>query len=432
MNEIINLLIYSAVNFIDIYVLIRFLDLFLESGMKNKKLRYTAILLYWFISNTQYFYINNLMFNLLFVLSLTLAFALIIYRQSLWKKVIAVISVLAIRMTIESFFSFLLFIKQTSVTEELRFYNISFDNSHMYLLFTVMLFFIIELAFEKYFLFGENGLLPKSSYLHMAVMPIGSIILNIILLLQTTDNPLLTAAGLVTVFAINLLSFFLYDRTFASYNERYLLEQKILMYENQFEIIRQSQDNIRSLRHDIKRHLHLISAYARDGKTEAIEDYIAAIAPAMRADGEIAQTGNDKIDAIINYMLEKSRKMGTELTVKINVPNTEFCPVFDLNVLLGNLLENALEALESCSDKKLSLTMKYNKNILYLETANSFQAPPNHTGRQYLTTKADRHNHGIGLKNIQAIVDKYDGTLKVSHSDNMFYVNIILFVNKQV
>ncbi|SQC00249.1 ATP-binding protein [Clostridium tetanomorphum] len=103
---------------------------------------------------------------------------------------------------------------------------------------------------------------------------------------------------------------------------------------------------------------------------------------------------------------------------------------FDLCVVLGNALDNAIEACEKITDesikKYIHITSTFNKSFIVFEIKNSMMG---YIHKNHMSTdKGDDINHGLGLLNIQSIADKYFGTTYIENSENMFVLNVMLQV----
>jgi signal transduction histidine kinase len=215
------------------------------------------------------------------------------------------------------------------------------------------------------------------------------------------------------------------ERRADSLNRR-LLEQQVRLYEQEFQAIRHSHDQIHSLRHDWSNHLLLLSEYIHDEKYAKAEDYISKLTETIHATYNYSNTGNYDVDCILNYYLAKAEASGCHLTLSLSLPPQLFLSGFDLNVLLSNLLENALEALSHCSQKELDICLKYEKNLFYISIYNTFQTPLYPENKVFQTTKKDRTLHGYGFQNMTAIIDKYEGTFSFQTKGNLFMADIIL------
>ena len=103
---------------------------------------------------------------------------------------------------------------------------------------------------------------------------------------------------------------------------------------------------------------------------------------------------------------------------------------FDLNVLLGNLLDNAIDASMQTEEKKLNITIKLDKGVLFLYICNSCQRIADGRSGFLETTKEDKTNHGIGLKNVRQIVEKYHGDLAFQYENNFMETDVMMYVKE--
>lgn len=228
----------------------------------------------------------------------------------------------------------------------------------------------------------------------------------------------------VTVISVILLCIFevVLERAGKSRQEREreLLEQEIRIYENQFGIIRQSQHNIRALKHDMKHHIKMLTDMVSRGESEAALEYLASMGAFMENGEEYVATGNEKIDSILNYMISKAKSLGIAISWKVQIPEHLGIPVFDINVVLSNLFENALNALAEAAEPSLYIMMKYDRGILYIGTQNNCSGNGN--------TSEASEGHGFGLKNIRRIAEKYHGSLTVADRDGNFHASVLLYL----
>lgn len=202
--------------------------------------------------------------------------------------------------------------------------------------------------------------------------------------------------------------------------ERELLEQEVRIYENQFAIIRQSQHNVRALKHDMKHHIKMLTDMVSEGENEAALKYLVSMGAFMENSEEHVVTGNEKIDSILNYMISKAKGSSIDISWKIQIPEHLDIPVFDINVILSNLFENALNALADVIEPTFHIMMKYDRGILCISTQN------NCSGKK--RTFGASEGHGFGLKNIRRIAEKYHGSLTVTERDGDFQISVLLFL----
>ena len=240
------------------------------------------------------------------------------------------------------------------------------------------------------------------------------------------------SAGLLV---INFLVLYLYNLLLRSVSRKYetaMLEQQVRIYANQLDVILQSQEKAKALRHDMKHHLNEIKLLANRYHAAEIQEYIDRMEEYIRNPGEIVSSGNMEIDSVLNYMLHKARERLETVEVKIMLPE-KIKHTFDLNVLMGNLLENAMEAAVLTERKYLSVNMALKRDVLRIRIENSFLPEALERGqrqgrRVLLTTKKEKEGHGIGLKSVEKIVEAYHGTMEITSQNDLFCVNLILYM----
>ena len=114
--------------------------------------------------------------------------------------------------------------------------------------------------------------------------------------------------------------------------------------------------------------------------------------------------------------------------MKVNVPE-DIMNLFDINVVVGNLLDNAIEAAGATDEKVLKGFITLEQGILKLRFTNSYKKEAEQQeGKRHI--KKNRQHSGIGLKNVQEIVDKYNGIMKITEGQ-YFDIRVLLYVSKE-
>lgn len=242
----------------------------------------------------------------------------------------------------------------------------------------------------------------------------------------------LTMVGLFVVVIINISTYHLYIKINEACSreiEQITMQQQIIMYRNQFDLMKQSEGKIRLLRHDLKKHMLILTQYMQKGNFEEAQAYAEQIAQNANASGEFVKTGNSGIDCIVNHMLARAEQLQCKWNAAIQAPEASFMPDFDLNMLLGNLFENALEAVEKAGQKNLDLYISYRKGVLYVSLYNTYSGSVRKKGEEYFTTKKNRGGHGLGMKSVRYIVEKYRGEMKVQNTNELFKVDIVIYID---
>jgi len=208
-------------------------------------------------------------------------------------------------------------------------------------------------------------------------------------------------------------------------------------YSIQYQLMRESVEKMQSIRHDMKSHLSTIKTYSASGNQEDIVFYLNYLLEDMKESELYSNTGNMAIDSIVNYKLRSVKTDDVKLDLKILVPAVLHVETVDIVTIIGNILDNALEAVSKVDDKVINLNIALNNGALLIKSENTFNGEV-----KYQRGKMGKNNemeiyslkpgHGYGLKNIKRAVDKYDGYLDIAHSNNIFSVRILLSFDMSV
>ena len=128
----------------------------------------------------------------------------------------------------------------------------------------------------------------------------------------------------------------------------------------------------------------------------------------------------------------KNDNIDVELIIKLPTSDLNIEDI-DITAILGNLIDNALTATKKTKSKWVKLYIKHDKGILTINTKNSFDGIVQYkddakTFRNIVSRKSG-DLHGYGLKSVKSVIEKYNGSIDVTHEDNVFNVDIMLFAS---
>ena len=222
------------------------------------------------------------------------------------------------------------------------------------------------------------------------------------------------------------------------YRETLVREQRLFVEAKEKEAfarrlneVEQFQDGIRRVRHDMKNHMTNIKGLAACGNYAELEDYITRLDETISAPVFMAQTGHPVTDIILSDKQSLMLENDIRFTSQFAIEGEPFIPVYDLGIVLNNLLDNAIEACEKVAsgERFIDLTGKYKGNFMLITVENSFdgQVRQNADGSYRSTKIGDTATeHGFGLKNVQEIAERYLGGVTIEHSDQTFRVTVML------
>ncbi len=220
----------------------------------------------------------------------------------------------------------------------------------------------------------------------------------------------------------------------AERQKHFVEEQQVKAMKKRLEEAENFYGSIRKVRHEMKNHMANIKGLAGAGEYGEIEDYVRRMDETMQELEYKYVTGNAVTDVIINDKYRRAEKAGIRFDSDFRYGGE--IPVFDLGIILNNLLDNAIEACEKLESGKgfIRLTMKRKKQFLLLDVENSFDgAVPVQAGGKFIppTTKQSTlpgiiTEHGIGLENVRDVAERYFGGVNIKVKGDVFHVTVML------
>lgn len=206
-------------------------------------------------------------------------------------------------------------------------------------------------------------------------------------------------------------------------------KRQLAGYSNQMDVIKNSEEKVSRLRHDLKHHLNELMLLAQRDEAAQIREYIKRMDDFMMYSKEYVSSGNTDIDSLLNLMLDIAKKELGDVSCRVSIPREIAIEPFDLNVILGNLLDNAILAAKQTKEKFLDIRISYKTGMLLIRIENSYAGHLRKEGNRYISTKEDNATvHGLGMENVREVVDKYDGVLEIRDENQVFRVKAVLYV----
>lgn len=236
---------------------------------------------------------------------------------------------------------------------------------------------------------------------------------------------------MVLMFATMVSVFWLYEKQmkyFSEDNRKKVLEVQNVYYQKQLEYMLLTEHATRSLRHDMKNHLLSISTLATENDDTAVAQYVDNLSHLFSPAGGNVSSGNVVIDSILNSKLSLAAEKEIDLKIDIAVPAKLSVDEIDITILLGNLLDNAIENFDKTAGKPIRFRLRYDRGRLFIHCENPYAGTLKRRGNSYDTGKADRRNHGFGLQNINNVVNKYNGQLKIEEENQIFCAELFLYL----
>lgn len=278
----------------------------------------------------------------------------------------------------------------------------------------------------------NHSKVPLSFYLH----PI-SAALAVTIYWYIFDSAVLTKLHQTLLFSIgivwllsSIILFITYQRNIEKENELFQLKNEINKIETEksyYGILEKQNQDLMIYAHDAKNHLSAIKTLNTNPQ---IEEYINKMAESLATYSNVSHSGNSTLDVIINKYITECEIKNVKFSFDIRLKNLEYVDDYDLVTILGNLLDNALEAAENSQNREISLSTDYRNTYDVLIVTNSCDTAPISSNNKLITAKTDKKLHGIGLKSVTKTLKKYNGDYDWEYdAQNKIFTSTVMISN---
>lgn len=196
-----------------------------------------------------------------------------------------------------------------------------------------------------------------------------------------------------------------------------------------YEEVENMYRTMRAWRHDYHNHIQAAGSYLELGKYEELAVYLKELDESLYEIDQIIKTGNLMADAILNSKLSLMREYQIRTEVTAHVPAQMRITDTELCILLGNLLDNAIEACQKVPEDEnrfIRIYMDILQEQFYISVMNGMQGRAVRHGDLFQSTKHGAGFHGFGLRKVNRIVEKYGGFLDRQSEEGVFATEILL------
>lgn len=193
-----------------------------------------------------------------------------------------------------------------------------------------------------------------------------------------------------------------------------LVEMQNRMLSKSLEDTERAFDLWRESIHNYKNNIITLAQLTEQGKTAEVKEYLKDEIQQLGIKMNYAMTGNKVIDAVLATKKNSAEHKGINFYANGNIPDKCVIDDIDFTNIIGNLLDNAIEAAEKVEKGNVSIVIKPQKKFIIIKVKNSYDGNKNN---ELQTTKKDKEYHGIGLKSIKRIVEKYQGEFELEFKE---------------
>ncbi|MGI6084815.1 MAG: sensor histidine kinase [Acetivibrionales bacterium] len=257
------------------------------------------------------------------------------------------------------------------------------------------------------------------------------IMLNLVVS-NNNANTFFVLIAYIGLMYINAIVFGIYEATLRQLEKGYkykLIEKQLEFQLSHYNKIAENREVLSEVIHDFKNHLNCIYNLYKYEKKNELGNYIENLI-SITDTGKIVDTGNPVIDAVLSEKTDMAEKLGINFRRELNLPANIEIKHTDLCIVLGNSLDNAIEACKRITDnslkKEIKLTMNYRDSYMVIVVTNTCDKPPVKRGKFFRSSKPSPELHGLGLQSIERTVKKYNGNMVVKCDKSMFELEIVM------
>jgi len=247
----------------------------------------------------------------------------------------------------------------------------------------------------------------------------------------TERELLIKVAVFACIIAINIFVYYVFNHIKEKIHLNEINNRNQLLIElqaEQYNALAESIEQTREARHDLRHHLKMIQAMLHEKDYDKIDSYVTEFTAGMPIDKRIIICENYAANAILSYFITKAEEADIDFSVNFCLAQNIPVKDSDLCVLLGNSIENAIEAcsIMQGSNRFIRVAAEENAGRLYITVDNSFSGVIKKERETFLSAKRDYTTSGIGLSSIKTVAKKYDGDVKTEVKDNVFCLSVML------
>lgn len=400
---------------------------FADRMLKRKKSQ-KMVMSFWIlgllISEIQARLISIVWCNTITTVIIILFLCVFLYKNEFKRKLMIALYIESFMMVSELIVNVVLICVVENINKD-KYFMLGSTISKM--LFFLFLSLVILMGIDK-----ENVKIDTKTWISIVLVPLCSMIMILIFYCKSIDERLGVEdlCFYVSALLINYIAVVQYlNLQKMSYldNKNKELAQESKYYLNQCELTNDMLENIRTIKHDIKNEYIVDRKLLKDKMYAELDDRYAKKLENMDLHKVYYKTGNIYVDSIINYKASQIINLGGEFVCKMNKFDSEIIDNSDVIVILGNLLDNVIDALSSdeLEDKNCYFRLFYDKPNLVISVKNNYAGIRKNNGKdRYFTTKKDDKIHGIGLRSVRNVLEKYNGVMEINDKDKVFEVSV--------
>jgi len=283
--------------------------------------------------------------------------------------------------------------------------------------------------------FSKNkGEAPPIFWFVAIFVPFATLVPSLLILFDPQANYWAMLLTTAMVFFLNFLIFYFYGELISLYQnkiEKEIYQVQLKAYSNQFNLLENQANTMKTFKHDIINHLISLSSFLDNSDVESAVSYLKEMHQIILSKDEYVKISNPAISSIMNYRIGEAHRLDINVKHDISTPDILNVSTVDLTAIIGNLFDNAIEALTQIEgDREIIFSFTYENGLINIAMENEFLGDILFNGEEILTTKSNKSEHGLGLLSVRNSVIRYNGVMEVTTNSNTFRVDIMMYNKK--
>ncbi len=427
MDKVWYIIAYLIGNVLDLSITSKYMNFFLGKLKVSKKTGVITFVLCFILCSIQYIFLPIPLLNTITSIS-TLYVIGRCYEKKKIRIIPAVILVFLFEFVCELILGVITGGGNTHITR-VGYYAEAYQIVSLCIM-QIILYFIIT-SFKN---INSKLQLPTGFNVAMAILSIILFLLEAMVFMQEDINRITKKVAVFFALFMLILIMYMYDiisRSYVNSFQAQMMQRENMYYIKQAEVLQKNSDNIRKFRHDMNNHLYVLESLLDDGGENArAKEYLEQMIGRINSVKLYSKSGNMQLDSIVNYKLSEASEKNIRVESDIKLPETLQTDMGDMVTILGNILDNAIEAAQVLdSDRYIKLYIKYKMGAVFIILKNNYDGRINAKNGVLKTIKSNKLEHGIGLKSVQDVVEKYNGEVRMEYDDREFCIRIILYID---
>lgn len=245
----------------------------------------------------------------------------------------------------------------------------------------------------------------------------------------TIDDEQMTTWIIFSMLILVAVLFFYLTRQYEMEKKiAHLEKEKNALLMRDYQLMKNTYAANARLFHDFHNHIKALHRYLEKDRTAEVVRYLESLQSPIEAVMQPVWVGDEAVDYLINSKITLAASREIQVNCNIEYPQHTNIRSVDLVAILGNLLDNALEAVETTEGKLrfINLTIRRINEMLIIKLENGCNAAPAVADGDLQTSKTDKTLHGWGIQSVRTAAERYDGTIETEYSGHIFRAVVTL------